>query len=55
MPIEVCFPENEAARILWTLIDAIDLARETDALASLAMYQGMYASVRRRYDARGER
>ena len=50
--IEICFDEDEVAKILWVLSESADQAARTDALASLAMIEDTLRMVRDRFDRR---
>ena len=54
MAVELCFPEDEVAGVLWALAEAIDLANQVDALSTMALIEEWYLVVRRQYDERGE-
>ena len=53
MAVEVCFTENETARLVWALWSAAELAEQSDLLSSLALFEDVHDLVRERYDERG--
>jgi hypothetical protein len=45
VPTVVDFSEGETFQILWALSDAIDLAKQVDALSTMAMLDGVFRMV----------
>jgi hypothetical protein len=45
-----CFSDGETFEILWSLLEAIDLAEQVEALSTMAMLDGTYRTVRGRFD-----